>query len=221
MCLRIPGRVGGERSTVVKLDLHKAFDIVCQSAILDGLLRIPAHPRFIFALAREPYHSKVLPDLWGTKPESAIPLERGCRQGAPESGLFFILAINSALKDLHGIKIGADRLKTLLCVDDIVLLTTIPDQASIMISDLQTALARVGLNFNSSKCFSTSSRTAYASAGFSHTNRVVMSTSGAQYDRWKQATQKKLQAFLKTAWKEPTPELRARYFANKKKVVMQ
>ena len=41
-------------------------------------------------------------------------------------------------------------------------------------------------------------------------NRIVMSTSGAQYDRWKQATQKELQAFLKTAWKEPTPELRAR-----------
>ena len=52
-------------------------------------------------------------------------------------------------------------------------------------------------------------------------NRVVMSTSGAQYDRWKQATQKELQAILKTAWKEPTPELRARYFASKKKVVMQ
>ena len=48
-----------------------------------------------------------------------------------------------------------------------------------------------------------------------------MSTSGDQYDRWKQATQKELQAFLKTAWKEPTPELRARYFASKKKVVMQ
>ena len=38
-------------------------------------------------------------------------------------------------------------------------------------------------------------------------NRVVMSTSGAQYDRWKQASSKELQAFLKTAWKEPTPEI--------------
>ena len=52
-------------------------------------------------------------------------------------------------------------------------------------------------------------------------NRVVMNTSGAQYDRWKQATSKELQAFLKTAWKEPTPEVRSRYFASKKKVVMQ
>ena len=51
-------------------------------------------------------------------------------------------------------------------------------------------------------------------------NRIVMSTSGAQHDRWKQATQKEQQAFLKTAWKEPTPELRSRYFASKKKVVM-
>ena len=49
-------------------------------------------------------------------------------------------------------------------------------------------------------------------------NRVVMTTSGAQCDRWKQATSKELQAFLKS-WKEPTPELRARCFANKKKVV--
>ena len=38
-----------------------------------------------------------------------------------------------------------------------------------------------------------------------------MNTSGAQYDRWKQATSKELQSFLKTAWKEPTPELRAPY----------
>ena len=44
---------------------------------------------------------------------------------------------------------------------------------------------------------------------------VVMSTTGAQRDRWKQATQKELQAFLKTAWKEPTPELRARYFGRR------
>ena len=33
-------------------------------------------------------------------------------------------------------------------------------------------------------------------------NRIVMSTTGAQRDRWKQATQKELQAFLKTAWKK-------------------
>ena len=52
-------------------------------------------------------------------------------------------------------------------------------------------------------------------------NRVVMNTSGAQYDRWKQATSKELQAFLKTALKEPTPEVRSQYFGSKKKVVMQ
>ena len=52
-------------------------------------------------------------------------------------------------------------------------------------------------------------------------NGVVMNTSGAQFERWKQAASKEFQAFLKTAWKEPTPELRARHFAAKKKVVMQ
>ena len=52
-------------------------------------------------------------------------------------------------------------------------------------------------------------------------NKVVMQTKGDQYERWKQATSKELQAFLKTAWKEPTAETKARYFAKKQKVVMQ
>ena len=52
-------------------------------------------------------------------------------------------------------------------------------------------------------------------------NKVVMQTKGDQYERWKQATSKELQAFLKTALKEPTAETKARYFAKKQKVVMQ
>ena len=84
-------RNGGVTFTVVKLDLQKAFDTVYQSAILQGLQATQAHPRFVFSLARELLHSSILPDLWGTQPDQAVPLERGCRQGAPESGLFFIL----------------------------------------------------------------------------------------------------------------------------------
>ena len=52
-------------------------------------------------------------------------------------------------------------------------------------------------------------------------NKVVMQTTGDQYERWKQATSKELNAFLKTAWKEPTAETKAKYFAKKQKVVMQ
>ena len=52
-------------------------------------------------------------------------------------------------------------------------------------------------------------------------NKVVMQTTGDQYERWKQATSKELNAFLKTAWKEPTAKTKARYFAKKQKVVMQ
>ena len=43
-------------------------------------------------------------------------------------------------------------------------------------------------------------------------NKVVMQTKGDQYERWKQATAKELHAFLKTAWKEPTPETKATLF---------
>ena len=52
-------------------------------------------------------------------------------------------------------------------------------------------------------------------------NKVVMQTTGDQYERWKQAISKELHAFLKTVWKEPTAETKARYFAKKQKVVMQ
>ena len=51
-------------------------------------------------------------------------------------------------------------------------------------------------------------------------NKVVMTITGAQYERWKQTTAKELQTFLKTAWKESTPELRSCYFAAKKKIVI-
>ena len=51
-------------------------------------------------------------------------------------------------------------------------------------------------------------------------NKVVMQTTRDPYERWKQATSKELNAFLKTAWKEPTAETKARYFAKKQKVVM-
>ena len=149
----------GGHITVVKLDLQKAFDTVFQSAILQGLAKTPAHPRFLFSLARELIHSNILPDLWGTRPDGVISLERGCRQGAPESGLFFLLAINETLKILmekweaqhFGVQVGKEKLKTLIFVDDIILLTRIPEQAQIMIRDLQEALSKIGLRLNSEK----------------------------------------------------------------------
>ena len=45
-----------------------------------------------------------------------------------------------------------------------------------------------------------------------------MTTTGAQYERWKQTTAKELQAVLKTAWKEPAPELRARYLQPRRRL---
>ena len=52
-------------------------------------------------------------------------------------------------------------------------------------------------------------------------NSIVLHSTGAQCESRKQATSKELQAFLNIAWKEPKPELRARYFPAKKKIVMQ
>ena len=51
--------------------------------------------------------------------------------------------------------------------------------------------------------------------------KVFITTTGAQYDRWKQATAKELNAFLKTAWKGTYTRLRSQHFAVKKMIVMQ
>ena len=52
-------------------------------------------------------------------------------------------------------------------------------------------------------------------------SKSVMSSSGEQCERRKQAMSKEPMAFLKTAWKEPTAEMRAKHFVAKKRVVLQ
>ena len=142
----------GRHVTLVKLDLQKAFDKVLQTAIVEGLTSINAHPRFTFALCRELLDNIIYPEIWGTCPPHGVPLERGCRQGAPESGMCFILAINQSLRQLlekweaqgFGISLGPGQahLKTLLFVDDIILISTVPEQAAIMIQDLRGRSAK-------------------------------------------------------------------------------
>ena len=52
-------------------------------------------------------------------------------------------------------------------------------------------------------------------------SKLVRNTTGAHYDVGNKLRPRSSKLCLKTAWKEPTPELRARYFAAKKKIVMQ
>ena len=149
----------GHHLTVIKVDLKKAFDTVFQSSIVQGLLTTKAHPRYVFALTREMVRSKICPDLWGTRPETSIPLERGSRQGAPESGLMFILAINRSLSHLQekwrsqgwGIAIGGSLLNSMVFVDDIILFCSCPEDGVQMLRDLERELATVGLGTNPEK----------------------------------------------------------------------
>ena len=43
----------GRHVTIVKLDLQRAFDKVLQTAIVEGVASLKAHPRHLFALCRE------------------------------------------------------------------------------------------------------------------------------------------------------------------------
>ena len=149
----------GHHLTIIKVDLAKAFDTVFQSGILRGLLGTSAHPRHVFNLTREMIHSRIMPDLWGTQPEHDIPLLRGSRQGAPESGLLFIMAINQSLAKLQqtwkeygwGVAVGGTLLNSLVFVDDILLLAMCPEDGKLMLQQLEGEFQNLGLRLNAEK----------------------------------------------------------------------
>ena len=118
-----------ENITVVKLDLAKAFDRIHQSAVLTTLQKSNLHKQIVFALTRETIGAKMSPELFGCKPADDICLERGTKQGSPESGILFAATIDRQIQTLKplwsaredGCNIGtATRLSHLLFVDDLI-----------------------------------------------------------------------------------------------------
>ena len=84
--------------TIVRLDLRKAFDRVKQSAILHALETSPLPPKIIFNAAREMVGCTMSPTMYGCTPETPVNLMQGCtKQGAPESGIYFIATMNKYL----------------------------------------------------------------------------------------------------------------------------
>ena len=145
--------------TIIKVDLQKAFDTIYQSSILKGLIQTNIHPTLIFNPCRELIGNRITPHIWGCQPEHDIPLKRGSKQGAPESGLLFILAIQYLLHPLveewnthnRGFKIDDITLSHLIFVDDLIIIANTPEEAAHMLKQAEAALGKGGLHINKDK----------------------------------------------------------------------
>ena len=145
--------------TILRLDISKAFDRMRQSSILQMLVDSPLHRSLVFNLTRELIGTNIQPHLYGTTTPAPVPLARGAKQGAPESGLLFISTLNWLIQPYlqHwtaqgcGVQVGQHNLTHLLFVDDFILLSTHPDPIHKMLRDIQPALHSIGLTLNEEK----------------------------------------------------------------------
>ena len=159
--LREEGQEWRATYVVLKLDITKAFDKLARSAIFKALRQINCHPRAAWAVARELTGTALHPTLFGICTDKPIPTTRGVRQGAPDSGALFCLAVATALKPLldkwvrlgHGLRVGPQGQLTnyLSFADDTLLIAATVDQALTMYTEFVQTLSQIGLDINEAK----------------------------------------------------------------------
>ena len=145
--------------TIMRLDMRKAFDRVKQSSILKTLEDSPLHPKIVFNAARELVGNTMHPTIYGCIPEDPVPLAQGTKQGAPESGMYFVATLNHALAPLTdkwdhthtGCQLGDVHIHHLLFADDLLLVGPSPSAVLKMFQEAKPALAQIGLEVNDAK----------------------------------------------------------------------
>ena len=145
--------------TIVRIDIKKAFDRIHQSAILETLESSALPRKVVFNAARELVGSRMTPHLYGCTTEEPIELQQGTKQGAPESGLFFIATLDQAMAQTtrawdersEGCELGGKRINHLLFADDLLLVNTNPHKALRMFREIEPALQKIGLQVNPEK----------------------------------------------------------------------
>ena len=145
--------------TLVRLDLKKAFDRVKQSAILNTLENSPLSPKIIFNAARELVGCSMSPTVYGCTPETPIQLQQGTKQGAPESGLYFVATLNNYLTPIReewdrrqeGCPLESTMVHHLIFADDLILVGPSPLKVKRMLDETQTQLKTAGLEINAEK----------------------------------------------------------------------
>ena len=145
--------------TIMRLDLKKAFDRLKQSSILETLEASPLAPKVIFNAARELIGCHMHPTIYGCVPEDPVPLAQGTKQGAPESGLYFVSTLSHILTPLkekwdhsgEGCPLDHTVLNHLIFADDLLLISPSPHRALTMYNEVKPALAAAGLEVNDAK----------------------------------------------------------------------
>ena len=145
--------------TIVRLDLKKAFDRVKQSAILNTLAQSPLSPKLVFNAARELVGCTMSPAIYGCTPETPVQLQQGTKQGAPESGLYFVATMNNYLTPVRaewdrrheGCALGDTMVHHLIFADDLLLIGPSPLRVKRMLEETQTQLQQAGLEINEAK----------------------------------------------------------------------
>ena len=116
----------------------------------------PLPKRLAFNFARELIGTYLQPHLYGCTTEHPIPLARGSKQGAPESGMLFIGTMDNAITPTaqnwpdqgHGCRLDNSCLTHLLFVDDLILTSTSLASILRMLHDIVPKLKEIGLDLN-------------------------------------------------------------------------
>ena len=146
---------------ILKIDISKAFDKVYRGAIISSLLDVKAHPRAIWALARELVNTTMRPSLFGTTSPEPVPTFRGVKQGSPESGLLCGLTVAKTFRKLtdkwsrqgYGFQLqrGGKRHQYEAFADDTIVLGKNPRETKAIYDDIVQDLQGIGLGVNGDK----------------------------------------------------------------------
>ena len=149
------------KCVVLKVDVKKAFDSISRGAICCALRHTPAHPRLVWAMARELQSNQLLPQLYGLTTPEPINASKGVKQGSPESGLLYCMTVGHFMQPAvakwdaqgYGDRVGASgqTVHHVSFADDIQLLSKTPQEMADMYRDLTDSLAPIGLQVNPAK----------------------------------------------------------------------
>ena len=144
---------------MLNLSIRKAFDRVLRRKVAERPLAsgLPADIVRVTDEYMEVYTTYVLDSSVRTDP---VPLHRGVRQGCPMSPLFFILALDEALRacngrfqdQRYGVQLGNLLISYIAFAGDIALIAASEQDLEVMATQLQEALQPLGLEISWDKC---------------------------------------------------------------------
>jgi hypothetical protein len=135
------------------VDYDKAFDSIEITAVLNDLTKQGIEKTYITLL--EQIYADATAAIKLSTESRSFKLERGVRQGDTISPKLFIACLEDLFRKLDwknlGIKINNQELTNLRFADDIVLITTTPQNLQHMITTLEKESLGIGLKMNRKK----------------------------------------------------------------------